>query len=343
MPSFQRRLAALPFLVVLIASRAGGEEAPVVKPDTAVAVFRIHHALTVKDLPAGAKKVRVWFWLPDDDDAQKVLDLTVQAPPGYSITRDAANGHHYLYAEVDAPGESLNLATDFILRRKAVAVPLDPEKAGAITDGHRTAFAEYLRRDCPNMEVNERITKLAEEICGNETNVVKQARALYDHVAGTTDHYNKPGAPKSSGKGSAEYCLDSKGGGCTDQHALFIALARARGIPTRLQFGCLLKVPNEGKEVDPGYRCWVQFFAPNYGWVPLDASAGNLNPDRRDFYFGGLDERRVRFLEGRDLDLTPRQTAPKLNLMIGAYVEVDGQPHKAFQRVMKYNQVTVED
>ncbi len=310
--------------------------------DTPTATYQIQHSLKITKIPTGSQRVRAWFWLPDDDEYQKVLNLEVKtAPASYQLTRDAAYGHRYLYAEVERPSQdTLTLGTDFVLRRNMASIPVDPGRAGNLTDAHRRLFAEYLRRDVPNMEVTEKIVALANEICGRETHELKQARALFDWVTDHTDHYSKGGAaPKSSGKGSVEYCLSRKGGGCTDQHALFIALARARGIPTRLQFGTLLKPANEGKEMDPGYRCWVQYFVPNYGWVPMDISAANTNPAKRDFYFSGLDNRRVRFAEGRDLDLTPKQDGPRLNLLIIAYVEIDGRPHDSFERVLKYTEL----
>jgi len=42
----------------------------------------------------------------------------------------------------------------------------------------------------------------------------------------------------------------------------------------------------------------------------MDIAAANTNPGQRDFYFSGLDERRVHFIEGRDLDLAPQQAGP---------------------------------
>lgn len=307
------------------------------EPGSSEQSFRVRHALQVADIPAGSKLARVWFWLPDDDDAQKVLDLTiVDGPRGCRVARDPANGHRYLYAEVPGPGASLSLVTSFTVRRSAVSVRVDPDRVGRLTDGHWAAFAEYLRRDCPNMEVTPRVQKLADAVCGAETNPALQARRIYDHVVATTNHYSKPGAPKSSGLGSAEYCLDAGGGGCTDQHALFIALARARGIPARLHFGSRLPPANEGKDIDPGYRCWVTYFLPNYGWVPADASAGNTIPGERDFYATGLDANRVCFAAGRDLELAPRQVGPRINLLIGAYVEIDGAAHSRFKRALKF-------
>lgn len=323
-------------IFVLMAGRASADDGKTVP--SAQAVFQIHHELTVKDIPTGSKKLRVWFWLPDDTPEQKVLQLSVPAAPErYKITRDAANGHRYIYAEQNDPPATVAVATDFVLARRSTSVRLDPAKAGPITDSHRKLFAEYLDLDCPCMKVDATITDLAKKLCGEELNVVTQARKIFDWVVANTDHYSKAKtSPKSSGQGSALYCLNHKGGGCTDQHALFIALCRARGIPTRLHFGTLLKAQNEGKELNPGYRCWVQYFVPNYGWVSADLSAANTNPGQEDFYFSGLDERRVWFAEGRNLELQPRQDTGKLNLLIIAHVEVDGRVHTAFDRTLRF-------
>ncbi len=282
--------------------------------------------------------MRIWFWMPDDNEGQKILNLAVtEAPAAYQITRDPTYGCVYLYGEVKKPAASATISTSFTFRRSEIGGPLDPQKAGVLTDTHRIVFAEHLRPDFPNMEVSDRIVRLANEICASETNVVKQARMIYDYVIDHSNHYSLPSAPQSSGKGSALYCLDAGGGGCSDQHALFIALARARGIPTRLQFGMRLPEKNEGKEADAGYRCWVQYFVPNYGWISSDVSAGDTTPTERERFASGLDCRRVHFSEGRDLQLNPPQAGGRVNLLIGAYVEVDGKPHTAFVRRMKFS------
>ena len=308
-------------------------------PMASEATYRIHHTLTIKDLPVGTKKVRVWFWLPQDDDAQKVLDFTVaQAPSGFRTVVDPGTGTTYLYAEIVHPdAATIPISTDFTLCRHVSATMLDPQKAGPMTDQHRAAFAEDLRTDVPHMVVDAKMKALADKLCGSETNVVRQARLLYDYVVDNTQHYSKsPTAPKSSNQGDAEYCLANGGGACTDLHSLFGALARARGIPTRICFGSLLKVPNEGKAMDPGYRCWVLFFVPGYGWTPADLAAANLAPEKKDFYFGGLDDRHILFSRGRDLTLAPKQDGPPVNLFIRAYVEVNGSPYTGFDRTLTF-------
>jgi transglutaminase-like putative cysteine protease len=335
------RLFALPVAAAaaLLAPAPGplGAEEPV-GLGPAAATFRVKHALTVKDIPADAQKVRVWFWFPGDDECQRVRDVGVTAPGPFEVTRDKDSGHRYLYAAVAKPGTTVSLATEFLVQRREAAVKLDPDQAGPLTDSHRAVFAEHLRKDCPGMEVTAEMTRLARTVCGDEANVVRQARALGAWVIANTEHYSKPGAPKSSGQGSAEYCLANKGGGCTDQHALFIALARARGIPTRLHFGSVLREKNEGKDHDPGYRCWVQYFVPNYGWVSADLSEADVR-GRADYDVSSMDERHIRFAEGRDLRLTPAQDGPPVNLFLVAHVEVDGRPHPSFDRVLRFQRV----
>ena len=57
---------------------------------------------------------------------------------------------------------------------------------------------------------------------------------------------------------------------------------------------------------------------------------------KKDFYFGGLDARRVLFSHGRNLTLAPKQDGPPVNLFIRAYVEVDGTPYMGFDRKLTF-------
>jgi hypothetical protein len=81
---------------------------------------------------------------------------------------------------------------------------------------------------------------------------------------------------KASPVGSSEYCLGSKTGNCTDINSLLSSLAIASGIPTRMVYGSLLKPTLNGADSDASYHCWVEFFAPQLGWIPVDASLANI-------------------------------------------------------------------
>jgi transglutaminase-like putative cysteine protease len=275
----------------------------------------------------------MWFWMPEDTPEQKVLDFRiVEAPEGTRITRDATYGRSWIHADVAADAaKPPRIVTEFRLKRREVRGMADAAKAGPITEQHKLAFAKQLRKDEKHMEVHPEIQKIADELCGAETNPVVQARKIFDYVIAKSEHYSKVGDGKSAQGlclGDCLECLIGKGDCCTDQHALFIALVRARGIPARLIYGSRLNYNNEGKDYDPGYRCWPRFFAPGLGWVPVDISSADATKDGdADRWFGGLDDRRIEWAEGRDFDLEPK-SAVKPDLVIRAHVEVDGKIHK---------------
>ena len=58
---------------------------------TSETTYDVVQTFEVKDVPAGAKQVRAWFWMPEDRPEQKVLDFRiVSAPEGVRVTRDPA-------------------------------------------------------------------------------------------------------------------------------------------------------------------------------------------------------------------------------------------------------------
>jgi hypothetical protein len=122
-------------------------------------------------------------------------------------------------------------------------------------------------------------------------------------------------------------CLAQHGGCCTDLHSLFIALARARGIPAHLSMGYRLKEANKDKMADPGYRCWVEYFLPNYGWVSADIVEADtpmgLGMAR---WSKGLTARRVWLNQGREWKLADDLAVGRVNHMSIAYAEIDGTP-----------------
>jgi transglutaminase-like putative cysteine protease len=291
--------------------------------------YRIRQTVTLSAIDEKAKTVEWWVSIPDDHRDQEVLDLSVVSAPGpWRVVREAERGNRFLYVEANSPGKSsLDVVVEFTVRRRPVAAGIDPSKVGAIDDSNRAIFAEELRLDAPNMEVSPEVAKMAAEACGSEKNLAKQAELLLARVAEVADHYSKDPSKPSCGIGSAKACLAQGGGCCTDLHSLFIAMARSRGIPARLQMGYRVQEKNEGKEVDPGYRCWVEYFLPNYGWVPADIveadAPGGLG---KAVWFTGLTERRIWLNEGRDFVLPPNDSKTRVNHMSIAYAEIDGVP-----------------
>jgi transglutaminase-like putative cysteine protease len=315
-------------IALLLALASGSALLAETVPVGSARVYRVQQNVTVSDIPAGAKMVNFWISIPDNERYQDVLDFNVVFAPGaWRIVRDPDRGNRFMLVEISNPTTaSLTTKVEFTLRRESVFTAIDPARVGPLTDSLRTLYAEELRTDAPHMSVTPKIAKMATDACGAETNVALEARHLLDAVADYADHYSKDPTKPKCGIGDAGDCMTNAGGCCTDMHSLFIALARARGIPTRLEMGYRLRDTNEGKEVDPGYRCWVEYFVPNYGWVSADVvEADDPKGLGRDRWFTGLTERRLWLNEGREFNLPGRAvTDHRVNTMIIGYAEIDG-------------------
>jgi transglutaminase-like putative cysteine protease len=210
--------------------------------------------------------------------------------------REGEHGNRLLYVEIDKPATAtLETVIEFTLRRSPIRVEVDAAKVGELSAEQRKLFADELRIDAPHMQVTDDIRAIADKACGPEKNAAVQANRLLEWVAANADHYSKDPTKPKCGVGDAVNCLAQGGGCCTDLHSLFIALARSKGIPARLEMGYRLQAKNIGVEVDPGYRCWPEYFVAGYGWIPADV-------------------------------LTPKQDGARVNTLVTGYAEIDGQP-----------------
>jgi transglutaminase-like putative cysteine protease len=317
------------------------------------ATFELRNEIKIK-VPDGAQRLRVWVALPQDNDpAQQVRDLKIEAPYAYRVERDS-EGSRVLYLEAASPKDKeITIVETFGLTRREIRDQVDATKARPLTDADRARFAKYLEAN-KHVVIDSEIRKLADEIVGNETNPVLAARKLYDWVLENVEYWVKdPKNKKASPVGSTSYCLTFRTGNCTDFESLWASLARARGIPTQIVYGSFLKPDLRAQDQDQSYHCWAEFYAPGLGWVHHDVAVADLyhgdfpvnadnerllrltvadgvfgnDPAKVNYYFGSLDERRVVWSRNRDLMMTPRQDGEPVNALPKAYVEVDGKVH----------------
>jgi len=359
------------FLIFVAASVAigisagafGGDASRAMQPKQAS--FQIRNEFKVQ-VPKGAKTVRMWFSVPQEDAVSVIREFSVAADFPVHYYRDDW-GNRVGYAEVDAPAEGpITIREEFGLTRTETRNDIDPSRTRSLTDQERAALFAYLQPSS-HVIVNDQIKSLSASIVGGETNPILAARKIYNWTLENVDYWVKdPDHLKASPVGSTEYCLRTKTGNCTDFHSLFASLAMASGIPTRMVYGSLLKPTLNGIQIDGSYHCWIQFFAPNYGWLPLDVSLANiygkeflvtdknkklvelttatgykgLDRSKVDYYFGNLDERRVTWSTGRDLILQPPQNDGPVNALTKIYVEVDGKQSADWTREFTYAEST---
>lgn len=355
------------FLTFLVAGVAIGVSVRTFRGDVSEkaqpkqASFQIKNEFKVQP-PKGAKTIRMWFAVPQEDAASEIREFRVTAAFPVQYFRDDW-GNRVGYAEVIAPAEGpITIREEFGLTRTEIRNLMDPAKTRPLTDQERAALFAYLQPST-HVIVNDSIKSLSASIVGGERNPILAARKIYDWTLENVDYWVKdPDHLKASPVGSTEYCLRTKTGNCTDFHSLFASLAMAAGIPTRMVYGSLLKPTLNGVQIDGSYHCWIYFFAPNYGWLPLDVSLANiygkefpvtdknrklvelttatgykgLDPSKVDYYFGNLDERRVTWSTGRDLIMQPPQNDGPVNALAKMYVEIDGKESNDWTRELSY-------
>jgi transglutaminase-like putative cysteine protease len=314
------------------------------------ATFQAENAFEVK-VPAGTRQVRAWFAIPQGDAAQEVKDLQVSCPHPFEVVADS-EGNWILF--VEAKGEAVEpfkVVETFTVTRREIRGGPDATRTRPLNADETREMARYLQPNT-HVKIDDAIRKVADEAVGKEQNPVLAARRIYDWVLKNVEYWVKdPANKKASPVGSAEYCLASKTGNCTDFHSLWTAMARAKGIPTRIVYGSFFKKELDGKDADQSYHCWVEFWAPNIGWIPHDCAVADIfvgdftlddqnrarvqlttaagyekgDPAMVDYYFGNLEERRVTFNRGRDLTIPPGQATGTVNALPKAFIEADGK------------------
>jgi len=108
------------------------------------------------------------------------------------------------------------------------------------------------------------IQKLAREIVAPEASRLAQVYRLARWV-----HRRIGKAPLLQSEGSALECLRARKGDCTEHAALFIALARAEGVPAREAYG--LVAGEEGLAL----HAWAEAHVDGR-WIPVDAALGRF-------------------------------------------------------------------
>jgi hypothetical protein len=153
--------------------------------------------------------------------------------------------------------------------KQAATLPVDAAK-----------FADALAPGLFVQSDDERVVTLAKEIVGDERNAFQAARKinrwLYEHI-------RKVGTAALS---NAVETLESRQGDCTEHTVLFVALARAAGIPAREVAGVTAIEGGEGLY----YHAWPEVWVGR--WLAMDPTLGEDVADATHIKFaeGGADQ-----------------------------------------------------
>ena len=296
--------------------------------------FRFTYSFTVKDIPSGAKRVRVWVPIPQTDQHQTVHVLAVKAPVKTQMTQEPEYGNRMMYAEIQnsAAGKAEFTLEYRVTRREYSRGDYAHLKRADQKPSVVSASMSRLIAPDSLIPTDGKIKELALEVTGSQSGTVAKAKAAYDYFF-TNMRYDKTGS--GWGRGDAVWACDSTRGTCTDFHSPFIGLLRADRIPARFDIGFPLPEDKDKGDI-AGYHCWAEFYARKTGWIPVDISEAWKAKEKEDYFFGSVDANRVQLSTGRDIALSPRQAGPALNYFVYPYVEVDGKPYDKLDKQFSF-------
>jgi transglutaminase-like putative cysteine protease len=324
-------LAAVPLVLTLLAGTPSSPAPATKGQPLKERVFTVRYAATVGPVPAGQGPLDVFLPLPPSDETQQVLSLEVHGPVKGERGREETFGNSYWHGRVESPdGKPVEVEVVATVRRKQVRGPLGAKGPQAYTPEEKERYARYLRAEkrvpLKGGPIEPIHQEIGEQLGPRAEDPRAVARALYDYVV---DHLEYKKVGTGWGNGDTFWACSAKYGNCTDFHALFISLARRRGIPSNFEMGFPVPADKPSGQVQ-GYHCWVNFYLPGRGWVPIDASEADKHPEQRELLFGTQPADRLKLSEGRDLRLGEHHRDDSLNYFVYPYAELNG---KRFERV----------
>ena len=318
--TFLRTLVIIPMFIACSATMSLGK--------THSGVITVSVDLSAQD---ASGETELWIPYPTSDGEQDITNIKVTGDfLSSAVYTDAVYSTPMLYARWEKGTISRKLTFSFQAKREEV-IRRDFPAREAVWDPADYAFYLKATKLGP---IDGEVGMLAAKITAGKKTVLEKARAIYDWTCENT--YRDP---KTRGCGAGDVCalLKNPGGKCADIHSVFVALARAAGVPAREIFGIRMG-KKDREDVTSWQHCWAEFYLPGYGWVPVDPAdvrkamlTENLKlndsktSELRAYFWGGIDPYRVKLSVGRDLTLNPVQPGGTVNHLMYPFASVGGK------------------
>lgn len=297
----------------------------------------------------GAQEAQLWIPYPVTDEYQIISDIKIDGDYAESgVYTDRTYQTPMLYARWEKGAKSRKLNFSFGVQRREIIRGDLPDRE---VSWNAADYALYL---APTRlgPVDGQVKALADKITDGRKAVLEKARALYDWTVENT--YRDP-KTRGCGVGDVDRLLKEPGGKCADISSIFVALARAAGVPAREIFGIRQgKKPVE--DISTWQHCWAEFYLPGHGWVPVDPAdvrkmmlvqnlklSDSKTVEYRNYFWGGIDAYRVKLGEGRDMILNPPQYGEPVNYLMYPFAQIgkttlDWLDPRTFKYTITYKQ-----
>jgi len=224
--------------------------------------------------PSGV--TRVWIPTPLSLEApfHRTLSNEFRAEGGRSaVVTEAKYGAGIVWAEWPEGAKPILTHTSrFALRNFAV----DLSRPGNAKPEDPLILARYTQAT-DVMPTDGAVKTLSDDIVKGRQGNVEKSRAIYEWIVENTYRDAKT---RGCGTGDIKFMVENKawGGKCADLNALFVALARAQGVPARDVYGIRVagsdlgykSLGKTGGDITKAQHCRAEFYDTAFGWVPVD-------------------------------------------------------------------------
>jgi transglutaminase-like putative cysteine protease len=225
------------------------------------------------------QKVQAWLPLPliTNTDYFKTQSINTDGNASRnSIFKTPAGDTQMLWAQWDGSDSSCNLSTTFVINtRERNNVFNAVDKTLLLSKEERKFWlrsTEFLPTDGIVLSTAKNIMQSLPTTASD----IEKAKAIYNWVVENT--FRSP-TTKGCGVGDVKFMLETNnlGGKCADINAVFVALARSAGIPSRDVYGIRVNDSARGYkslgrsgDISKAQHCRAEFFANGYGWIAVD-------------------------------------------------------------------------
>ena len=246
--------------------------------------YTVRHTVSFDVGDIDLTSLELWLPVPQTNISQKIENLKSNKAAKYYFDQSGTSKIACLMKTEDLPAANSKYKFEVTYDVTTVSTILQTDQLEKLNDRWYDEEVElddaYLKSEKYIQTELSKIKELAQDLKKDHRSAYTTARAIYEWIL---DHVEYK---LIDGFGGAKYCIENGHGECGDYVALFIAVCRAAGIPSRPVVGFWA-----GKKND--WHVWAEFLMPNGEWLPVDLSIGDQSPRNRRLFFGSLDNRRV--------------------------------------------------
>ena len=262
---------------------------------------------------------------------QKMYELATDPKYNALISDPDHNEIAIFYFSNIPSGKTSTVWMSYNIKIEAKDTAIDPAVVSNDYSGVASEVNRYLGNEGGVDVNNEFVRETALAIVKEIPNPYLKGKAIYDFITTNITYEN---IEDISGAQSPNETLSIRKVNCNAITKLFIALARACGLPAREVIGVVFTPDASGKRcvTDAGHA-WVEICLPEYGWLTVDPTFGIADKDN---YYCFANTTHIREVYGQLISRNPG------SLYRGSSVEVRTRSHASRVPLNKEAQIEIE-